>query len=217
MCQKSENPEFWHRSGQSGRQDRAQMWSSATDFRFWAEKELTEAVSPSSLHKTATFKPNLPCNDSHLKFFQKQQQNVWFHDEKIKDAPRGFLLLSSHFGLCLCDQIKQWEWWWLLLSFASPLQHNLAMINSSDLKSVFLLSPGQPIPWDSRTRCCSRPGSAPDETQHRRDPAHCCAVILHCCALILAENGGQECCVHQTREGSPRFWGECPPDPAGGG
>lgn len=74
--QKSESAEFWCRSGQSGRQDQAQVWSSATDSRFWAEQELTEAVSPSSLHKLATFKPNLPCNDSHPMFFQKQQRNV---------------------------------------------------------------------------------------------------------------------------------------------
>lgn len=125
---------------------------------FGQKRNFTKAVSPPSFHKLATFKPNLPCNDSHLMFFQKQQQNMRVHEEKIEDAHRRFLLLSSHLGLCLCDQIKQWEWWWLLLSLAAPLQHNLAMINTS---VVFLLSPGQPIPWDSRTRCGSRSGSAP--------------------------------------------------------
>lgn len=50
----------------------------------------------------------------------------------------------------------------------------------------------------------------PEEAQHRRDPADRCALVLHCCALSLAENGGQECCMHL-------FWGEYHADPAGGG
>lgn len=65
------------------------MWSSAIDSRFWAAKELPEAMSPSSLHKAATFKPNLAYNDSHRMFFGKNSKTCDFMKRKSKMLSGG--------------------------------------------------------------------------------------------------------------------------------
>lgn len=99
--QKSEISEFWSRSGQSGRQHGTQLWSPATDAGYYGDKALRESAPPSPLHEPAIFKSNLPCNEFHVMSFKNNSKTCDFMKRKIKDADRGFLLLSACFGLCV--------------------------------------------------------------------------------------------------------------------
>lgn len=121
----------------------------------------------------------------------------------------------QHILVSVCDQIKQWQWWSLLLSLAAPLQHSLPMINSS--------APAEPRPAHPL-------GQQDKEVQQ--------VWICSCSLLLLKHSTGEPLqiavlwfallCTELSRDrgtgvlcaadsgGKPLLWGECPPDAAGG-
>lgn len=102
--QKSEIPDFWGRTGQSGRQQGAHLWPPILGT---TETNHSMRLSPSPLRELARFEPKLPCNEFHVMSFKSNAKTCDFPpEEKIKDAYGGSCYYWYIWGLCLHDNEK---------------------------------------------------------------------------------------------------------------